>query len=186
MKKITIVFALLLLSSISFAQQGQIFKTTDNFKVSVTGTSTLHDWECVTDEFDGQISASINENELQNITAFSFSFKAENLDSGKSGMDKKMYDAINSEKHPIISFKGEKVILLSSKKALFEGDFSINGTTKTLQMPVEISIENGRISLIGKKDFLLTDFDIEPPKALLGTIKTGNKVTIHYNVTLSK
>ncbi|THV57334.1 YceI family protein [Flagellimonas alvinocaridis] len=186
MKKITIAFAFLLLSSIGTAQQSQIFKTTESFAVSVSGTSSLHDWECTVDTFSGQIAVIQDENELQNITAFSFSFKSENLKSGKSGMDKKMYDAIHSEKHPTISFKGKKVTLVSGKNAVFEGDFSINGTTKSLQMPVEINIENGSISLIGKKDILLTDFDIEPPKALLGTIKTGNEVTIHYNVTLSK
>ncbi len=186
MKKIAIAILFLLLSSSLFAQQSEKFTTKNNFEVSITGTSSLHDWECTVRDFSGYVTVEIVENKVTDVTAFSFGFIAENLESGKSSMDKKMHDAINAKKHPFISFKGNKVSMLSKRQLIFEGTFSINGTTKTLQMPAEFKLGGDHIMLRGKKDILLTDFDIEPPKALLGTITTGNLVTIHYNITLSK
>ena len=35
--------------------------------------------------------------------------------------------------------------------------------------------------LEGKKALKMTDYNIEPPKALLGTITTGDDIEVHFN-----
>ena len=38
------------------------------------------------------------------------------------------------------------------------------------------------IVIEGEKSILMTDYGIKPPKALLGTIKTGNKINIIFKI----
>lgn len=154
-------------------------------KLSVTGTSTLHDWECTVNTFTGYINANIQDNSISAITFFDFSFKVKALESGKSGMDKKTYEALKEGKYPTISYKGSKVTIKEDGSAIFSGNMTMAGTTKSFETPVQITYSNNQIKLVGEQTFKLTEFNIEPPKAMLGTIKTGETVTIHYNILLN-
>lgn len=154
-------------------------------KLSVTGTSTLHDWECVAETFTGNLDATIENGSIKSINSFRFTLKTKSLKSGKSGMDKKMYDALEEEDYPVISFKGNQV-KLDGNQAVFIGEMSIAGTTKKIKAPVKVSYKNNKLHLEGKKGFLLTAYGVKPPKAMFGTIKTGDEVAIHYTINLKK
>lgn len=179
----------LIVLTLSFLMQfvsAQEFKVqSSNSKLSVTGTSTLHDWECVVETFKGSITAQIENNEIVAIDRFNFQFQVEDLKSGKSAMDKKTYEALKEKKNPVISYSGSAVVV-NNHTATFSGTMNIAGTKKELTTKVKIDYSNGKISLSGEKGFKLTDFNIEPPTAMFGTIKTGNEVAIHYNIQLSK
>ena len=45
---------------------------------------------------------------------------------------------------------------------------------------------NGVSIFSGIKNIKMTDFDVVPPEALLGSIKTGNQITIEFQVSFSK
>ncbi|MBT8324059.1 MAG: YceI family protein, partial [Winogradskyella sp.] len=60
------------------------------------------------------------------------------------------------------------------------GTLTVTGVSKNVDLNLEVIIEGDLIKINGKKDILMTDFEIDPPKALLGTIKTGNEITITY------
>ena len=40
---------------------------------------------------------------------------------------------------------------------------------------------DNKVVLKGEKTFKMTEFKIDPPKALLGTITTGDEITIKFN-----
>lgn len=165
-----------------FAQE---FKVDANSKLSVSGTSTLHDWECdVTPKaISGNLIAVIEEGTLKAVKDFKFSFPVKAIKSGKSGMDKKTYDALKEEKFPSISFTYQNVSI-TGNEALFEGNMKIAGVTKTFNAPVKVTYQNGSLWLEGEQSFELADFKIDPPTAVFGTIKTGKTVTIHYHINL--
>ena len=92
--------------------------------------------------------------------------------------------ALKEKKNPVISYRGNAV-KINDHTATFSGTMNIAGTKKELTTKVKIDYSNGKISLSGKKDFKLTDFNVEPPTAMFGTIKTGDEVAIHYNLQLN-
>lgn len=153
-------------------------------KLSVTGTSSLHDWESEVNTFKGIISATVENNQIQSIEEFNFQFNVTSLKSGKSVMDKKTYKALKEENYPTISYKG-KTVVINSHSATFSGVMSVGGEEREVTAKVKLSYSNGKITLSGSKEFKLTDFDIEPPTAVFGTIKTGDVVVIHYNIQLN-
>lgn len=153
-------------------------------KLSITGTSSLHNWEIVADTFSGKILAKVENNQLQSIEKFIFQLKANSLKSGKSAMDKKTYKALKEEDYSIITYQGNAVTL-TENTATFSGTMSIAGTAKNFKAKAKFKYSNGEVSLIGSKVFKLKDFNIEPPSAVFGTIKTGDEVEIHYNLKLT-
>lgn len=184
MKRVYLTIAILFLGTV--AAVAQTFEAINSeSKLEVTGTSSLHDWECVVKEFTGKIKADVQSGKVVSISEFDFSFKAKSLESGKSGMDKKVYEALKEEANPWISYKGSSVVLKSDGTATFKGTMTIAGVGKSFETPVKVSYQNGKVSLIGEQSFKLTDFKIEPPTAVFGTIKTGDTVTIHYTIKLS-
>ncbi|NNK40810.1 MAG: YceI family protein [Winogradskyella sp.] len=180
-KKIIYLTIFFLFSCLVQAQEYALLNDLSFIKVS--GTSTLHDWHVDGEEQSGVLKLSGEES--PSIKELLFKVKAESLKSGKSSMDKNTYKALKTDKYKDIIFEYKKTNT-SVKKDLNTYTISVNGTltvtgvSKNVDLNLEVIIEGDLIKINGKKDILMTDFEIDPPKALLGTIKTGNEITITY------
>lgn len=155
----------------------------------VEGTSNLHDWEIKAENQSGSIS--FTDADKAEIDKLSFSVEAESLKSGKSGMDKNTYKALNTKKYKQIKFSLVKVKDAKTRgndeyEVNMEGDLTIAGVTKRIVLPVQMQIKANTVKLNGSKKIKMTDYNIEPPKALFGTITTGDEVTIKIATTLTK
>lgn len=185
MKRLTFLF---LLMGLVFSQAvGQKYSVDNkNSKLEVLGTSTLHDWEILAEDMSGTADISFENNELE-VSILKFQVKVESLKSGKSSMDKNTYEALKSEKHPLITYELKTINKKSgSGKALnlnTSGTLTIAGFSKAIEMPVSALITGNQVSFTGKITFKMTDFKVDPPTALMGTIKTGDEITVQFNVT---
>jgi len=162
--------------------------------ILVKGTSSLHDWRCKTEQISGDISYTANALTLKDITAVNLqlvvkSMKSikENGDYYEAGMDKNMYKALSADKFPKITFA---LIDISNVKAttgkadfVAKGNLTIAGNQKPISFPVNAILTANGVVFKGSTTFKMTSFGVTPPKALLGTIKTGDEVTIVFNTT---
>lgn len=182
------VILLMTFGLIPIALAAQSFQLSRNEgEVKVTGTSTLHDWEEVAEQRNGSMAID-QSGELPSISSLSFTIEAESLKSGHDGMDKNTYKALNTNKYKEIVFKmGEvksisPVVSTTNKyKVVASGNLTIAGKTNKVDLPFTLTVNDGKVILEGTKPLKMTDFGIEPPKALLGTIKTGDDIEVHYN-----
>jgi len=131
---------------------------------------------------EGQFNVVVTDG-LPSFTASKISFIAETLKSGKRGMDKNAYKALKTDEYPNIEFTLSECSMESATKGLATGKLIIAGFTRDVTFKIEVEKSGSDFILKGSTDFLLTDFQIDPPKALMGTIKTGNAVTIEFNST---
>lgn len=158
--------------------------TESGSSLKILGTSTLHDWEIVAGDFSGNASITIDEG--LKIDDLSFKVKVESLESGKSAMDNNTYEALNAKKYPYINYEFSEVTSGSKAGDAYnlntKGKLTIAGYTKTITMPVMARVSGNQISFAGKITFNMTDFKVDPPRALMGTIKTGDEVTIDFNI----
>lgn len=158
-------------------------------ELEVQGTSSLHDWEITAEEQSGD--AEIENSEDFTIKTLSFSVKAESLKSGKSGMDKNTYKALNTNKYKTIDFNLTSVskiekISENSFKATVKGDLTISGSKQSISLTLNLKLDGSKLLVEGEKPLKMTDFGIEPPKALLGTIKTGDAIKIIFKSIYNK
>jgi polyisoprenoid-binding protein YceI len=73
---------------------------------------------------------------------------------------------------------------LDSTQKLY-GKLTVAGKEKTIDLEVAVQkMENKIVGVHGKKTLLMTDYGIEPPTFMLGILKTGNEVSIEFNLQL--
>ncbi len=103
-------------------------------------------------------------------------------------MDKNTYKALKTDANPNISFVLTSATIVSTGgnnyKLSCQGKMSIAGKSNQTEL-VATGIYNPAdksFTVTGIKKMKMTDYNVKPPSALLGTIKTGNDITISYNL----
>jgi len=170
--------------------QAQQFKL-DNSKSALTvyGTSSLHDWEEKAEKQSGSILLS-NEGSLT-ISSLAVSIEAEGLKSHKSGMDKNTYKALKTDKYKSIDFKMVSVKQIkdlgnSAYQVTVSGKLTITGVSKTIDLPFKMNVSANTVTLEGETTFNMSEYGIEPPTALFGTVTTGDQLKIKFKSILTK
>lgn len=177
MKKLIAIITLIIPIVFVNAQTLKLDKTTS--ELSILGTSTLHDWESVVEDFD--VKAEITG---QTINKIRFSAIVKSIKSGKSGMDDNTYKALKEKSYPDITFSADALVI-EGNSIKGTGQLTIAG--KTNEIPVNLEIEDtARLSVRGSIELKMTDYDVPPPTAVFGTIKTGDDITIKLSFTLNK
>lgn len=184
------IAATLLVGLISWAVSDTPIKTyrTDNAHstMTVAGTSTLHDWEMKVESLNGAMDLDRYEDRLE-IEKLELSVKTENLKSGKSKMDKNAYKALKYKDHPtidyeLLSVKGQK----KTGNGQFEldtfGKLRIAGKSRNMLIPLKAEVQENGIILRGEVDMKMTDFNVEPPSVMMGTVNTGDDITISFSI----
>jgi polyisoprenoid-binding protein YceI len=180
-KRLMLVMLMALSYNVLSAQEHyNLIKADQHFVVK--GTSTLHDWHMETTDGQGECVLT-QTNGVMNIQKAEVKFKAEGLESGKNGMDKNAYKALKTDDFPWIEFKLSAFEAKPEGKGLVKGNLTIAGFTKPITFDVETVQGTDQITVSGSSAFKLTDFKVDPPTALLGTIKTGDDVTVEFKLT---
>lgn len=156
--------------------------------LTIEGTSSLHDWEEVAEIFKGSIR--IDKDTEFFIKKLDVTIQAESLKSGKRAMDKNTYKALKTDTYKTISYTLTSVKNLidngnGNYTAEVSGNLTIAGVKKGISMNLTLAFINNGLSIKGEKKIKMTDYNIEPPKALLGTITTGDEITVNFNLKSS-
>ncbi len=158
-------------------------------KLQVTGTSTVHDWEMNVGKFDGKTFLEKEETGKVTISEINFECPVDEIKSDNSIMDGKAHKALKEDKFPTIVFnlKNDQNIQTEGNESYLNGQLTIAGKTKAVKVPVKIDFSNNdHFTVSGNVPLKMSDFNIEPPTAMLGALKTGDEIVIKYNLEFSK
>jgi polyisoprenoid-binding protein YceI len=180
-----------LVTSFTVCVKSQSFQLVkENSEVHVTGTSNLHDWKMKLKAFDCSAAFKLDGTQITAIDKSVFTCKPTNLESESSLMDKKAYAALKSKTYPEIKFNLTRPVTITQTGSEFaakiEGDLLIAGKTNPVTIPVTGVISNNSggvsIEIKGSTKISMKSFDISPPTAVMGTLKTGDNVTVHFTL----
>lgn len=194
MTKIISFTALLFLGF--FSLQAQTSYTLDETsECTIEGTSTLHDWTAsvkdmngfmvVTEDFNAKGAPKIGDE----IEQASLTFMVKSIESGQGEiMDNNIYNAFDEPNNPLISFALNFATVRSvDKKGRFilfcKGQVSMAGLANSVQLElIGQKNEDGSYSFTGQHHLKMTDFDMDPPSAMYGSIETGNNITVRFKL----
>lgn len=158
MKKL--ICSLLLLSGLVYAEN-----------VEIHGTSTLHDWKMVSNE-----TKTIFENDGSTITKLNVSVQIKTLKSGDTGLDEKAYETLKIDRNNIITFK---LLEADIAAGTIKGVFKVLDKERTETLKPEV-LTLDRVS--GSFKVKMTEFGLEVPSVMFGAIKSGDEVTVKYDI----
>lgn len=158
-------------------------------KLIITGTSSLHDWEMEATDFNAETLIKLNDNAVSEINRIEFKSPVSGLKSGKRIMDSKTLEALKEKKFPEIKFSlgntGE--VNFAGEKANLTGLLTIAGKTKEVKLAVNFDVQNNQRFLVsGNVPLKMSDFGVEPPTALMGTVKTDDELVVSFNLEFQK
>lgn len=155
-------------------------------RIKISGTSNLHDWQEAAEEFTIDMKLSADKASAPVIDMVLFKCKAASITSDNSIMTNKTHNALNVEKHPEIHFssadKSALRVIDGKFSSTISGVLTINGIAKQVEVPVDGHLADGKLHVKGEKPLRMSDFEIKAPTALLGTLKTGDDVTVSFEL----
>lgn len=109
--------------------------------------------------------------------------EVKNLKSGEGLLDDHMHENLKADKHPSIEVKLEAFNFTKNTVTAF-GTLKVAGVEKPIELKSEILIDGSTLKIKGKKLVLMTDYGIEPPTMMMGTLKTDNQIEISFDVNI--
>ncbi len=165
----------------------------ENSTMRVEGTSTLHDWACPVESLSGsfQIDTTAGASvPISGVRRANISVPVDQIVCDKNTMNEKLRDALQSNAYPQVMYSLQSVSLQplpDSSASWFEaqttGELIIAGERQTIDMAVKGQrMDDGRMRFVGQHTLKLSAYNVDRPSALLGTVKTGDEITVRFDV----
>lgn len=181
----------LLLSISAIAQKADAqtpYKVITTSQIKVSGTSNLHDWDMLANNFTCEGDFSVSDGILKDLSSMTFTLPVTSLKSKEKLMDTRAYKAMNAEKFKTITFKLTNATIVSQQKTIkANGNLTISGVTKpvTIQSTYVVNTD-GSITIKGTEPLKMSSHGMKAPSFMMGALKTGDDVTIDFLLKLKK
>ena len=163
-------------------------KIINNSTLHIYGTTNVNTFNCVLN-FENVNSIVQTSYTLRNNRLFfeNTELKLDNscFDCGNNMMNKDFLEMLDSDNHPYITFQLKEVVVNPKQKDEIYAFASITlaGKTKLYSIPLTLKkIES--IKAVGCLSIKLTDFDLEPPKKVLGLIVVNDEIDINFDLNV--
>jgi polyisoprenoid-binding protein YceI len=179
-----------LIINIALIQNG--YTLTNDHTVTIHGTSNLHAWDENVQVVSGDGNVNWNKDGSFDLNAVNIKMNVHSIKSDMGAvMNNNTYKALKADTYPEIIFK--LTVPIKSVQAKpnqnsisAKGTLTIAGVTKAVDMQVKVFMqEQNKLTFEGSQSINMTDFGINPPTALFGTLKTGNEITIYFKTNFT-
>ncbi|HAI83281.1 MAG TPA: hypothetical protein DCL43_06410 [Chitinophagaceae bacterium] len=162
-------------------------------KVTVSGTSTMHDWSSTATNVSVQGDFVINNGIIEKINNGSATIVTTSIKSQKNSglMDSRTHETLNAKTSPNITYTQVRVVSVQPANGeavvTLSGNLNIGGTAKPTEFVVRMKmLANGDVEVKGTKKILMSTYGIKPPSFMLGALKVGDEVSLDIYVLLHK
>lgn len=164
-------------------------------ELSLDGKSTLHPYSATTRVIevhsalapevgvDGKWASILQPG---SVRTFEVSIPVASLKAEKEGLEKNMRKSLKSEQFPAIQFRMASYVIGTAAGEVtpidVTGVLTVAGVERTVTLNLKARPSREGLAVDGQRDLLMTDFGIKPPKFLMGTLKTDNRVNIRFSL----
>ena len=191
MKRLSALVPLALVALTAWNGHVPPFSFATGSSVRVTGTSNVHGWTCTATRVTGTLTGQGTAAALTDLSDLTVTVPVSALDCRNGTMNTNMRRAMNTSANPNIRFTMASATVTPGaggrSTVSGTGQLTINGQTR----PVRISATGepgagGRTRFQGSVPVNMPDFGITPPTAMMGTMRTGARVTVAFDVLVGQ
>lgn len=141
--------------------------------------------------FNGKITLPRDERQ----TAVEFEAEAKsfvNVDKTMSEFERRGFHdvlqnkVLESARFPIIKFKAANVSQLKksgdTRTFTLNGELSLRGVTKSVSLPVSVTLAADQLRATGEAKLKQSDFGIEPYSGNMGLVKIGDELKVNFSI----
>jgi polyisoprenoid-binding protein YceI len=165
-------------------------------ELTFEGTSTMHAFHCKTTKLDVTVNVDPTYMEARlsklnrPLKTVDVVIPVKSLSCGNSGLEKNMFKTLKADQYPEIRYQLStyQIAGATDDGATLQaiGTLTVAGQQKTIEMLVKTNRgADGSATATGTQAVLMTDFGIKPPVFMLGTLKTGNKITVSFKLNMT-
>ena len=182
--------------TLTHAQNNDITLKLDNHSMKIDGSANVRDWDSEVKKIDAEVVLKeFDLSDLSSLTAKHFktlklNMPVSDIESDSRRLTRNLQDYLKGDDHPYIKFNLksiENVEAENNNSAVVTARGLINaaGVDHEVTMTVNASVNDGTVTFSGTQDLLMTDFDIDPPTAVMGTVRARDEIQIIYSLTFS-
>ncbi|MCC5850123.1 MAG: YceI family protein [Verrucomicrobia bacterium] len=175
-------------------------------RIQVDGTSNVRDWDVATEDVQGRLHLSkdgfwtdtgldVEHLPLSADAGLSFvvEIPASSVKSDNRRFNSNLHDYMNVEKHKQIRFAFKSLEVKAEEKedadpnqieTQVTGELSLAGVTQTITFPVTWIRKDQTLVLKGEVAFKMSLFDIDPPRMMMGALRTADEVQVAFSWVL--
>ncbi|MDZ7717231.1 MAG: YceI family protein [Balneolaceae bacterium] len=195
-KIISLLAVLLLTAGVSIGQDVQL-NIQDSPNMHLYGEANIKSWDAAINQVDGTLTLQNIENlTAESLTADAFqnlslTIPVEKIEAESDGLTKNLHKYLKEDDYPNITFELNNVTDITEQQdgsllVTASGVITAAGTENPVDMQVTANLIDDGIQFTGKKELLMTDFGIDPPTAVFGTIRSRDEIRIEFDVSFSK
>lgn len=184
------------LAAASHAQSVAELSVGDDSRVWIEGTSNIHSWSCSASAVDATIAVEVAFKEDPDFPRYlkrvQVRVPVSALKCGRAQMEKSLRHALKADDATRPTY------ITATFEALRDASDTTNALTVSTvgalaiagrENPVKMAVgttrlTDGTIEARGTVPILMSDFGIEPPTALFGALRAGNRVLVKFAMRL--
>lgn len=196
-----LTFTLLLSFLISFTQlsgaqeTGMQLTLEEGHEMMIDGTSNVRDWDAQVNVINATfVLSEFDMSDLSTLTSDHFetlelAIPVKDIESDSGRLTRNLQGYLKDDDYPIITFNLSNIesVTVNGNQATITANGVINaaGVDHETTMNVDATFENGSVTFSGTQPLKMTDFNIDPPTAMLGSIRARDEIDIIYSLTFS-
>lgn len=178
----------LLLGGSAFAQDisQDISIDRDKSRLWIEGSSNVNQFSCRAEHYNTSITQPRTLDEQLGVEV---DIAVSGFECGKRRMNRDLNEALKSEDFPTISFDYKETRSMSYDDSIDQyvltvvGYLTVAGHRKEIEFPMKATaLEDGTLQATGETELRMTDYNVEPPTALLGLVRVEDRLTVHFEL----
>lgn len=194
LKRIRLPLALAALAPLMAASTRAPLDVQPESRLWIAGTSTVRSFQCQAGSFEAKIESAGSgavaavlggEKAVSNVVV---TVPVDKLDCRNATMNEHMRKALKADKNPAVVFKVAAYDLAKSAEGVavtLTGTLTLGGVEKPITVDAQAkSGDNGTLLVSGTREVRMTEFGLQPPKLMLGTLKVDERIKVGFDVIL--
>lgn len=182
----------------SFQQQNTYFAS-DASRLWFEGSSNVNEFACNAENYTGEAllpdyqeseSSALLNQVKEVLSSVKLEIEVDSIECGQRKMNRDLQKALKADKFPEITFNFRKAELASQPQShndVFDvqvhGELTVAGETREISFITEAHLRSDeRFRARGQTTIKMTDFGVEPPRALMGLIRADDELTVHFDL----